>query len=203
MTDVGFDYDQATAVVVPGAALAGDPAAWAAAAADRLAGHHAFREGDRRTLVRALTRAQQGAVDDVSTNVLLYEPVSGAWAPLRFTLLGRELDADEQREYLWPPAVLPPQVRLLETEGLGLGCSSTVVTDDRRGSVRWLFMPSGITFFAAMAPVANAAIVPCAMAAEGILATVRVDGIRPESSYGFDARRLVERADTDDRAWRA
>ncbi len=26
MTDVSFDYDKATAVVVPGAALAGDPA---------------------------------------------------------------------------------------------------------------------------------------------------------------------------------
>jgi len=203
MTDVSFDFDRATAVVVPGAALAGDPAAWATDAAEGLAGHHDFSEHDRRTLVRALARAQQGAANDLSTNVLLYEPGSGSWAPLRFTLLERELAADEQQEYIWPPAVLPPQVRLLDTEGLGLGCSSTVVTDERHGSVRWLFMPSGVTFFAAMAPVPNAAIIPCAIVAEDILTTVRIDGIRAEPSPGFDARRLVERAEPADRAWPA
>ena len=166
-------------MVVPGAALTGDPAAWAAAAAEELSGHHDFSEDDRHTLARALSRAQQGAVEDLSTNVLLYEPASGTWAPLRLTLLERELTADEQREYLWPPAVIPPQVRLLETQGLGLGCSSTVMADEARGSVRWLFMPSGVTFFAALAPVPDAAIIPCAIAAEGILATVRIDGIPP------------------------
>jgi hypothetical protein len=201
MTDVSFEFDKTTAVVVPGAALAGDPAAWATDAAEGLAGHHGFSEHDRHTLVRALARAQQGAITDLSTNVLLYEPGSGTWAPLRLTLLEREVAADEQQEYLWPPAVLPPQVRLLQTEGLGLGCSSTVVTDERRGSVRWLFMPSGVTFFAAMAPVWNAAIVPCAITAENILSTVRIDGIQPEPSHGFDARRLVERTEPDDRAW--
>ena len=203
MTDVSFDFDKATAVVVPGAALAGDPMGWATAAAEGLAGRNDFRHQDRRTLVRALVRAQQGAVQDVGTKVLLYEPRSGSWAPLRFTLLERELAADEQREYLWPPAVLPPQVRLLETEGIGLGCSSTLVTDEGRGSVRWLFMPSGVTFFAAMAPMPNAAIAACAVAAEDILTSVRIDGIGPQPSAVFDARRLVERADPDDRAWRA
>jgi hypothetical protein len=202
MTDVGFDYDRATTVVVPGAALRGDPEAWAAGAAEELAGHHGFDDGTRRTLARALVRAQQGAVNDVSTNVLLYEQASGTWAPLRFTLLERELTTAEQHEYLWPPALLQPQVRLLETDGLGLGCSSTVVVDESRGSVRWLFMPRGITFFAAMAPVANAAIVACAIAAEDILTTVRIAGVEPASSKAFDPRRLLEHADSDDRAWR-
>ena len=202
MTQVSFHYDEATAVVVPGTSLVGDPAAWATEAAGELAGHHAFRDDDRQTLVRALARAQQGAAEDLSTNILLYEPASGSWAPLRLTLLERRLSAADQQEYLRPPAVLSPQVRLLETEGLGLGCSSTLVADDRRGSVRWLFMPSGITFFAAMAPVPNAAILPCAIAAERILTTVRVEGIPPQASEDFDAPRLVNGGEPDDRTWR-
>jgi hypothetical protein len=202
MTDVSFDYDRATTVVVPGAEQLADPAAWAAGAAAELAGHQGFGDDTRRTLERALLRAQQGAGDDLSTNILLHDPASGAWAPLRFTLLERELTAEEQLEFLWPPALLQPQVRLLDTDGLGLGCSSTVVVDESRGSVRWLFMPQGITFFAAMAPLANAAIVGCAIAAESILTTVRIAGVEPKSSESFDARRLLEPADSDDRAWR-
>lgn len=202
MTDVSFDYDRATTVVVPGAEEVGDPAAWAAGAAAELARHQGFGDDTRRTLERALLRAQQGAVGDLSTNILLYNPASGTWAPLRFTLLERELTAEEQQEFLWPPALLQPQVRLLDADGLGLGCSSTVVVDESRGSVRWLFMPQGITFFAAMAPVANAAIVACAIAAERILTTVRIAGVEPKSSESFDARRLLEPADSDDRAWR-
>jgi hypothetical protein len=202
MTDVSFEYDRATAVVVPGAALLGDPEAWGADAADELAGHHRFADDTRRTLAKALIRAQQGAVNDLSTNVLLYEPASGTWAPLRFTLLERELTAEEQQEYLSPPAFLKPQIRLFETDGLGLGCSSTVVVDDSSGGVRWLFMPRGITFFAAMTPVANSAIVACAIAAEDILATVRVAGAGPESSGDFDPRAFIRAAESDDRAWR-
>ncbi|GAA1983768.1 hypothetical protein GCM10009777_17090 [Microbacterium pumilum] len=189
-------------MVLPGAALVGDPAAWAATAADELADAQGLSDDDRRTLARALIRAQQSAVSDLSTNVLLHDPGSGTWAPLRLTLLERQLDEDEQREYLWPPAILPPQVRLLETRGLGLGCSSTLLADGDRGSVRWLFMPSGVTFFAAMAPVPSAAVIPCAVAAEDILTTVRIDGVAPQAAEGFDARRLIERTDLDDRAWR-
>jgi hypothetical protein len=53
-----------------------------------------------------------------------------------------------------------------------------------------------------MAPLANAAIVGCAIAAESILTTVRIAGVEPKSSESFDARRLLEPADSDDRAWR-
>ncbi|HWS49473.1 MAG TPA: hypothetical protein VN241_00555 [Microbacterium sp.] len=201
MTRVAFEHDEATSIVVPSDDLGERAGAWAQEAVARLAAHHDFRAETRETLVRALVRAQRSAVDDPATNVLLFEPGTGSWVPLRLTLLERELDPDEQSRYLRPDAVLPPQLRTLVSRGLGPGCSSTVVESEGRGSVRWLFVPTGLTFFAVLAPLAPPAIPLAAAIVEGILDTVRIEGTAGASA-GFDPQALVEAGASDDVAWR-
>lgn len=201
MTRVAFEHDEATSIVVPPDDLGQRAGEWAQEAAGRLVSHHDLGAETRETLVRALVRAHRSAVDDPATNVLLFEPGTGSWAPLRLTLLERELDPDEQSRYLRPDAVLPPRLRTLVSRGLGPGCSSTVVESEGRGSVRWLFVPAGLTFFAVLAPLAPPAIPLAAALVEGILDTVRIDGA-VGASPAFDPQALVDAGASDDVAWR-
>lgn len=201
MTRVAFEHDEATSIVVPADDLGEGAAAWAEQAVARLAAHHNFGAETRQTLARALVRAQRSAVDDPATNVLLFEPGTGSWAPLRLTLVEREVDAGEQSRFVRPDAVLPPRLRTLVSRGLGPGCSSTAVESEGRGSVRWLFVPRGFTFFAVLAPLAPPAIPLAAAIAEGILDTVRIEGAAGASA-AFDPPALVEAGASDDVSWR-
>ncbi|WP_194409233.1 hypothetical protein [Microbacterium cremeum] len=201
MTRVAFEHDEATSIVLPADDLGEGAAAWADEAIARLAVHHDFGAGIRETLARALVRAQRSAVGDPATDVLLFERGTGSWVPLRLTLLERELDADEQSRYLRPDGVLPPRLRTLVSQGLGPGCSSTVVESEGRGSVRWLFLPAGLTFFAVLAPMAAPAIPLAAAIAEGILDTVRIEGGGGVSA-AFDPQALVDAGASDDVSWR-
>ncbi|GAA3764407.1 hypothetical protein GCM10022240_15880 [Microbacterium kribbense] len=201
---VAFTYDEATLIALPGpAAPPAQTDAWARAAAARLADRHADGAVDVDALIDVLAHAQARAAADPSTNLLVFEPVTRAWAPARFTLVERELDAAEQRRFLQPAAILPPQRRLCATEGLGLGCSVTVLDEQGRGRVAWLFVVPGLTFVAALDPLAAPAVLPAAASVESTLATIRIDDRRRAASAAFDARAFVYPEPTEDLAWRA
>jgi len=192
MTRVDFEFDAATAIPLPGADLgSADVAHWATEAAARMADLHEFAPQQTETLARALARAQEAAATDPATNVLTYEPAARAWAPLRLTLVESEPDAGEQRQYLWPPAVLAPRVRPAMSTGLGEGFSSTVMDEDGRGSVRWLFMTTGASFFAVLGPLDPVAIGLSAARVEVLLDTVRIGGAPWAPSERLDVRSLV------------
>jgi hypothetical protein len=202
MTRVAFEHDEATSIVVPADELGGEQAErWARDAAARLAGHHEFSAETRDTLGRVLVRAQRSAAEDPATNVLLFEPGTASWAPLRLTLLDRELDVDEQSRYLQPDAALPPRLRTFVSQGLGQGCSSTAVDHDLRGTIRWLFLPRGATFFAVLGPLTPPAIPLAAAIAENILDTVRIEGATGPSA-DFDPQALVAAGQSDEVSWR-
>jgi hypothetical protein len=201
MTRVSFEHDEATSIVLPADDLGDQVGAWAREAVARLGRHHQFSAETVEILERALTRAQRSAIDDPATSVLLFEPGTGSWAPLRLTRLERELDAEEQSRFLRPDAALPPQVRTLVSRGLGPGCSSTVVESEGRGSVRWLFVPAGLTFFAALAPLAPPAVPLVAAIAEQILDTVQIEGA-VGASAAIDPQALVAAGGSDDVSWR-
>lgn len=201
MTRVSFEHDDATSIVVPSDDLGERVGAWADEAVSRLARHHEFDAATRETLTRALVRAQRPAVADPATNILLFEPGTRSWAPLRLTLLDGALDTEAQSRFLRPEAVLPPRLRTLVSRSLGPGCSSTVADDKGRGSVRWLFVPAGFTFFAVLAPLTPPAIPLAAAIAEGILDTVRIEGAGAASA-AFDPQALVDAGIPDDALWR-
>ncbi|GAA2987846.1 hypothetical protein JOD63_002082 [Microbacterium terrae] len=203
MTRVDFEYDHATVIPVPGADLgSGDVGAWAHDAAARLAGIHGFTPTQTDALAGALARAQAAAVDDPSTNLLMYEPTSGAWGPIRLTLTGWEPDADEQRRYLWPASVLAPRVRHAPTAGLGEGCSSTVMDEDGRGSVRWLFQTTDASFFAVLGPMEAAGIAFAATRVEELLDSIRLGDAPWTASARFDVGSLIAPPEGAEGSWR-
>ena len=203
MTRVSFEIDRATAIVIPGLALAGgDVEAWAGESAAGLLAHHDLPAQQREALPRVLARAQRSAAEDASTNVLTFEPVTGAWAPLRLTILDRSIDTDEQRRFLSPPAVLEPRIRLAASMGLGEGCSSTVREDAERASVRWLFMTSGRTLFAVLGPLPPQSVLLAAARAETLIDSVHVDDQVWTPSDAFDPSTAVAAGEREDAVWR-
>jgi hypothetical protein len=202
MTRVGFEFDAATAIPLPGGDLGpGDIGVWAAEAASRLAQLHEFAASETEVLTRALARAQTSAATDPATNVLIFEPGTRAWAPLRLTLASWEPDAAEQRRYLWPPAVLAPRLRPATATGLGEGCSSTVMGEDGRGSVRWLFMTPGASFFAVLGPMDPVGISLSAARVEVLLDTVRIGAAPWAPSERLDVAALVTPPADADGVW--
>ena len=130
MTRVTFEIDRATAIVLPGPELAGgDVDAWAAESAAALLAHHDLPAHQHAALPRVLTQAQRSAAEDASTNVLTFEPETGAWAPLRLTILDRSIDTDEQ--------LASCRLRRCSSRASGL--------PRRRGSVTAVRRPSGRT----------------------------------------------------------
>ena len=203
MTRVTFEIDRATAIVLPGPGMAGgDVDAWAAESAAALLAHHDLPAHQRAALPRVLARAQRSAAEDASTNVLTFEPETGAWAPLRLTILDRSIDTDEQRRFLSPPAVLEPRIRLAASKGLGEGCSSTVREDAERASVRWLFMTSGRTLFAVLGPLPPQSVLLAAARAETLIDSVHVADQVWTSSDAFDPSAAVAAAEREDAVWR-
>jgi hypothetical protein len=203
MTRVDFGFDAATVVPLPGADLgSGDVEAWAAGAAARMAGLHDLPPQETEVLARALARAQRSAASDPGTNLLTFEPATWSWAPLRLTLADWEPDAEEQRRYLWPPSVLAPRIRPARSTGLGEGCSVTLMDEDGRGVVRWLFMTTGASFFAVLGPLDPAAIALSAARVEDLLDTVRIDGAPWTPSGLLDVPALVQSAQDPEGLWR-
>lgn len=200
MIGIAFDHDEATAVVVPGDALGGDAAEWAREAAARVAGHHSFGSADVDLLARALERAQRGAVGDAATNLLLFDPLTGSFTPVRMTLLDRGLSADEQRRYLAPPSLVKPRLRNHTSAGLGAGFSVTTLDQADAATVRWLHMPGGRAFFTVLGPVRTHAVMTSAVLLEEILDTVRLDGLAPAEAAAFDDGLLAEPVDE---VWRS
>lgn len=203
MTRVTFDYDQTTTVPLPGGDLEPhDIDRWASEAAQQLATHHGFTATAEHALALALARAQRSATSDPATNLLLHEPGTGAWAPLRLTLADWEPDAGEQRRYLAPPSILAPRIRLAPTEGLGMGCSSTVSTSDGAAEVRWLFVTPRTSFFARLGPIAPPVVAMIAARVEDLLNTVRIDGDVWSLSESFDPGALARLAPDAEISWR-
>lgn len=203
MTRVDFGFDAATAIPLPGPDLgAADVEAWAADAAARMAALHAFPPRETEVLARALARAQRSAASDPATSLLFFEPATWSWAPLRLTLAEWEPDAAEQRRYLWPESVLAPRIRPARSTGLGEGCSVTLLDEDGRGAVRWLFMTTGAAFFAVLGPLAPAAVALSAPRVEDLLDTVRIDGAIWSPSALLDVGALVRSAEDAEGLWR-
>ncbi len=199
MTALRFDYDETTAIVVPGDG--GDDAAqWPRAAAERFAAHHDMDPQRRDALERVLRRAQHGAAFDSATSILLHDPGTQTWAPLRLTLLEGGLPPAQQREYLAPAGVLRPQLRGHVAPGLGVGYSATVLADASTADIRWLYLPGGRAFFAVLRAVPLPAVMGLAVAVENILESVRLDGLEPGSADAFALDPLVPPAAT---GWRS
>lgn len=199
MTAVRFEYDEATAIVVPGDG-GEDVALWPRAAVERFAAHHDLDPQRRAALERVLHRAQRGAASDPATNILLHDPGTDAWAPLRLTLLEGGLPPAQQQEYLAPAGVLRPQLRGHVASGLGVGYSATVLTDASTADIRWLYLPGGQAFFAVLRAVPLPAVMGLAVAVENILESVRLDGLAPGTADAFALDGLVPPADT---GWRS
>jgi hypothetical protein len=203
MTRVTFEIDRATAIVLPGPGMAGsDVDAWAAESAAALLAHHDLPAHQHAALSRVLARAQHSAAEDASTNVLTFEPETGAWAPLRLTILDRSIDTDEQRRFLSPPAVLEPRIRMAVSTGLGEGCSSTVREDAQLATVRWLFMTPGRTLFAVLGPLPAQSVLLAAVRAETLLDSVRVEDAVWTPSDAFDPSAAVAAGEREDAVWR-
>jgi hypothetical protein len=203
MTRIGVQYDEATAIPLPGAELPAEGVEeWATTAADRIASLHGFEGPVTRTLVRVLTRAQRSAAADPATNLMLHEPGTGAWTPLRLTLAELEPDEREQRRYLWPPSVLAPRLRIARSTGLGIGCSSTILEEDGVAQVRWLFATTGRSLLAVLGPVAPPVLAMTAARVEDLLDTVRIDDAVWAPSELFDAYALVQPSPEKDVLWR-
>lgn len=203
MSRVAFDYDEATAIPLPGPGLASDVAEeWADGAAARMAALNDLDDTSTRTLARALARAQRSAASDPSTNLLLREPATGAWVPLRLTLADGEPDAVAQRSFLWPASILAPRIRVARSRSLGTGCSSTVLVDDRVAQVRWLFATTGKSFFATLGPVAPALLAMVAARVEILLDTVQIGGAPWAPSDHFDPDALSRSGVEPESLWR-
>ncbi len=203
MTAVSFDFDGATAIPLPGADLgAADVDQWAAGAASRLAALHELPSQQTEILARALSRAQRSAATDASTSVLIFEPATRSWAPLRLTLASWEPDLEEQRRFLRPPAVLAPRLRPAISAGLGEGCSSTLMDEDGRATVRWLFVTPGASFFAVLGPLEPVAVALSAARVEELLDSVRVGAAVWTPSDRLEVRSLVAPPDSAEGVWR-
>lgn len=200
MIGIAFEHDEATTIVIPGDALVGDAGDWARAAAHRLAGSHSFESTDIDALARALERAQRGAAGDAATNLLLFDPLTGSFAPVRMTLLDRGLDAGEQRRYLSPASLVKPRLRAHTSAGLGAGFSATSLDQADSATVRWLHLPGGRAFFTVLGPVRPHAVMTSAVLLEDILDTVRFEGLAAGDAAAFDDGLL---AGSDDEVWRS
>lgn len=202
MTRVTLQVDQNTTIMVPSGALGDETAAqWASGAASQFIEHSQADRVDAVALAGMLEVVRGATTNDLDANAVIFEPQTLSFAHLRISVLDASFSDEAKRGYLSPPSLLRPQIRRAESPGLGAGCSSTVMDDDRQGAVRWLFAPARTTVCAVLGPLLPISVMLTAVTVEALLGTVKIDGITDADLRAFDVDAFLATRSEEDSGW--
>ncbi|MDE0547481.1 hypothetical protein [Microbacterium sp. C7(2022)] len=202
MTQITLQFDQNTTIMIPGGPLRGESAAsWAASAASHFIERSHAGQVDAVALAGVLEHVRGATTNDPDTNTIIFEPQTHSFAHLRISVLDASFSDEAKRGFLSPPSVVRPQIRRAESPGLGAGCSSTVMDDDRQGVVRWLFAPGGMTVCAVLGPLPPTSVMLTAATAEALLGTVRIHGITEADLRAFDVDAFLATRSEEGSGW--
>lgn len=191
MREVGAELDESRMIPVP-ATIDGDAESWARDRAESLRSTHGLDEQRTSAIGAALLAARHLAIRGRGQFFLLFDPLSKLAAPFHMVISEGELAPTAQRDFLLPTASRPPELRLTPETVFGVGCSSTFLTT-RPGmaEIRWLFVATGVTLAATLAPVATAATMSMGITAEDLLGALNVEGGQLGSSAAFEPEVLI------------
>lgn len=174
------------------ATIDADVESWARDRAEPLRSVHGLDEQRTSVIVAALVVAHRLAARGRGQFFLLFDPLSKLVAPFHVVISEGELAPTAQRNFLLPTAPRPPELRLTSETAFGVGCSSTLLTT-RPGTaeIRWLFVATGMTLAATLAPVATVATMSMGITAEDLLGALSVEGGRLGRSAVFEPEALI------------
>lgn len=191
MREIGAELDESRMIPVP-ATIDADVESWARDRAESLRSVHGLDEQRTSAIVAALVVAHRLAAQGRGQFFLLFDPLSKLVAPFHVVISEGELAPTAQRDFLLPTAPRSPELRLTPETAFGVGCSSTLLTT-RPGmaEIRWLFVATGMTLAATLAPVATAATMSMGITAEDLLGALSVEGGRLSRSAAFEPEVLI------------
>lgn len=191
MRGIEAELDESRMVPVP-ATVDGAVESWARERAESLRATHGLDEQRTVAIVAALVAAHQLAARGRGQYFLLFDPLTTLVAPLHVVISEGELAPVGQRGFLLPTALRAPDLRLTPETVFGIGCSSTFLTmRPGMAEIRWLFVATGVTLAATLAPVATAATMSMGITAEDLFVALSIEGGRLSRSADFRPEVLI------------